>query len=194
MYSRALGGAVRRRTPSLLLCSLTMLDGSGFKILSTQPQITLRVCNCAFFPSKAPCFFFVFVFYFFYFCSSVSAERVDVMLLARVGLFFRAPAFRESGAFIDLLLVFWSPSHRTCLFMTWEDHCWGFFWLPVCRSVCGSCKYSFLVWAAVDNNLSGGRVQTVPLMSALFGGGGHKLGRNVSTNRSVSLKPSHCAQ
>lgn len=42
MYSRALGGAVRRRTLSLLLCSLTMLDGSAPKILHTQPQTTLQ--------------------------------------------------------------------------------------------------------------------------------------------------------
>lgn len=32
--------------------------------------------------------------------------------------------FGKSGAFIDLAgWFFWSPSHRTCLFMTWEDHC-----------------------------------------------------------------------
>ena len=35
IYSEALGGAVRRRTPSLPLCWLTVLDSSQFKILNT---------------------------------------------------------------------------------------------------------------------------------------------------------------
>lgn len=50
MYSRALGGAVRRRTSSLLLCSLTMLDGSGQDSQHTTTNHSMGVCNCAFFP------------------------------------------------------------------------------------------------------------------------------------------------
>lgn len=41
MYSRALRGAVSKRTSSQLLYSLTMLEGSGFEIHSVQPQIIL---------------------------------------------------------------------------------------------------------------------------------------------------------
>lgn len=36
IYSEALGGAVRRRTPSLPLCWLTVLDGSQLRILNTH--------------------------------------------------------------------------------------------------------------------------------------------------------------
>lgn len=36
IYSKALGGAVRRRTPLLLLCWLSLLDGSGFGVLNKQ--------------------------------------------------------------------------------------------------------------------------------------------------------------
>lgn len=42
IYSGALGGAVRERTPSVLLCSLTMLDGPRSKTLHAQLQIILR--------------------------------------------------------------------------------------------------------------------------------------------------------
>lgn len=49
MYSRALGGAVRRRTPLLLLCSLAMLDGSAQDSQYTTTNHSLRVCNCPFF-------------------------------------------------------------------------------------------------------------------------------------------------
>lgn len=42
IYSGALGGAVRERTPSVLLCSLTMLNGPRSKTLDAQLQIILR--------------------------------------------------------------------------------------------------------------------------------------------------------
>lgn len=38
IYSEALGGAVRRRTPSLPLCWLSVLDGSRFEVLNTQHE------------------------------------------------------------------------------------------------------------------------------------------------------------
>lgn len=42
IYSGALGGAVRERTPSVLLCSLTMLNGLRSKTLDARLQIIPR--------------------------------------------------------------------------------------------------------------------------------------------------------
>lgn len=58
IYSGALGGAVRERTPSVLLCSLTMLNGLRSKTLHVRLQIIPRGhAIVPFFPS-------------FYFCVS----------------------------------------------------------------------------------------------------------------------------
>lgn len=51
MYSRV-GGAVRRRTPSLLPWSPTM-DGSRFNIPDTEPQI-FEGMDCGFLPTLIP--------------------------------------------------------------------------------------------------------------------------------------------
>lgn len=59
IYSGALGGAVREKTPSVLLCSLTMLNGPRSKTLDAQLQIILRGhAIVPFFPS----FYFIFFF------------------------------------------------------------------------------------------------------------------------------------
>lgn len=49
IYSKALGGAVRSRTPSLPLRWLSLLDGSGFGVLNKQHGV--------FFKPPLPCFF-----------------------------------------------------------------------------------------------------------------------------------------
>lgn len=44
IYSEALGGAVRTRTPSLPLCWLTVLDGLQFEILNTALSVKVFLC------------------------------------------------------------------------------------------------------------------------------------------------------
>lgn len=54
IYSGALGGAVRERTPSTQLCSLTMLNALRSKTLNAQPQITLRGYVIVYFTAPPP--------------------------------------------------------------------------------------------------------------------------------------------
>lgn len=73
IYSGALGGAVRERTPSTQLCSLTMLNALRFKTLNARPQVTLRGYVIVYFtpPHTHSASFFLS----FYLCASVSAVR-----------------------------------------------------------------------------------------------------------------------
>lgn len=182
MYSRALGGAVRKRTPSLLLCSLTMLDGSGFKNLNTPPQIILWGYVIVHFSPTKPLPWFLMSPVR---CRCYAAEDMIAKVSQKCNcymalhpkerrslkfvLFLYVRALSEREVIIDLLLVLKCEPSNICVYHLTRPLCC---WLPVCCSVWRSGKWSFLIWAAVDNNLSSGRIQTLPLMSALFGGEG----------------------
>lgn len=151
MYSRALGGAVRRRTPSLLLCSVAMLD--WFRILNTQPQITLSGYVIVFFPHLLkPLSWFSIP------ASPLSWFYVAQGKVSERHLLLHTPAptcwrdnHRRFGRFFFFLYTFstkGSDYRFCCCFLKSEPsnvcvyHLRRplFCWLPVCCSVWGSGK------------------------------------------------------
>lgn len=59
IYSEALGGAVRRRTPSLPLCWLSVLDASRFEVLHMRQRSVWFVLTP---PSMFLVYFYTLVF------------------------------------------------------------------------------------------------------------------------------------
>lgn len=170
MYSRALGGAVRRRTPSRWLHSLTVVDGSWFNILNTQTEITQRYCIVVkLLPWFSVCLFPRSNYLFTYWFIAKDSRKYDATISAG----HQGPKFclcwctwlSEREVILKSPLVLkWRPSNI---------HCFVDFLSAV---------QSFLFWTAVGNNLSNGRIQTILLMSQLLAGEGQNLGQLMLTN------------
>lgn len=148
IYSGALGGAVRERTPSVLLCSLTMLNGPRSKTLDAQLQIILRGhAIVPFFPS------------FYFFCvtarpSILAGVKIETLSGAQQSLPRREKRRFSSFPFSFLHTRGGSDYKRRrrpsniCVYHGDATHCL----LDFLRG-CGG--QSFVDRAAADNNLSG---------------------------------------